>query len=163
MNIPIVFFCRKKIGEKASHKMMAKLIPVVNFINVFTYKFFVRTLFRQLFLVTFWLWRQNFVQKRVHKMLIKLIPDDTINWCRNSLSNFILECWFFFGVSHLATCIFLSFQLLNEPGLGTLIDLAWFWHHFHLVHIGWDKIWTHDLSIVNLVCYPLDQAFALIL
>ncbi len=26
--------------------------------------------------------------------------------------------------------------------------------------IGWDKIWTHYLSIVNLVCYPLDQAFA---
>jgi len=41
--------------------------------------------------------------------------------------------------------------------LGTLINLAWFWHHFHLV---WDEIRTHDLFIVNLVCYPLDQAFA---
>ncbi len=29
--------------------------PGVNFINIFTYKFFVRTSFRQLFLVTFWL------------------------------------------------------------------------------------------------------------
>ncbi len=29
----------------------------VNFINVFTYEFFVRTSFRQLFLVTFWLWQ----------------------------------------------------------------------------------------------------------
>jgi len=27
--------------------------------------------------------------------------------------------------------------------------------------VGWDKIRTHDLLIVNLVCYPLDQAFAL--
>ncbi len=26
--------------------------------------------------------------------------------------------------------------------------------------VGWDKIRTHGLSIVNLVCYPLDQAFA---
>jgi len=26
--------------------------------------------------------------------------------------------------------------------------------------VGWDKIQTHNLSIVNLVCYPLDQAFA---
>ena len=30
----------------------------VNFINVFTYKFFVRTSFRQLFLVAFWLWQK---------------------------------------------------------------------------------------------------------
>jgi len=28
----------------------------------------------------------------------------------------------FFGVPHLATYIFLSFQLLNEPGLGEGID-----------------------------------------
>ncbi len=28
----------------------------------------------------------------------------------------------FFGVPHLATYIFLSFQLLNEPGLGKGID-----------------------------------------
>jgi hypothetical protein len=32
-----------------------RLLPAVNFINVFTYKFFIRTLFWQLFLVTFWL------------------------------------------------------------------------------------------------------------
>jgi len=25
--------------------------------------------------------------------------------------------------------------------------------------VGWDKIQTHGHSIVNLVCYPLDQAF----
>ncbi len=30
----------------------------VNFINVFTYEFFVQTLFLQLFLVTFWLWQK---------------------------------------------------------------------------------------------------------
>ena len=29
--------------------------------------------------------------------------------------------------------------------------------------VGWDKIRTHDLPIVNLVCYPLDQAFAQLL
>ncbi len=31
------------------------LLPCVNFINIFTYEFFVRTAFQQLFLVTFWL------------------------------------------------------------------------------------------------------------
>jgi len=25
--------------------------------------------------------------------------------------------------------------------------------------VWWDEIWTHNISIVNLVCYPLDQAF----
>ncbi len=34
-------------------KMFNDLTPCVNFINVFTYKFFIRTLFWQLFLVTF--------------------------------------------------------------------------------------------------------------
>jgi len=29
---------------------------------------------------------------------------------------------FCFGVPHLTTCFFLSFQLLNEPGLGVGID-----------------------------------------
>ncbi len=32
--------------------------PGVNFINIFTYEFFVRTSFWQLFLVTFWLWQK---------------------------------------------------------------------------------------------------------
>jgi len=35
------------------------LSPGVNFINIFTYGFFVRTLFRQLFLIKFWLWRKT--------------------------------------------------------------------------------------------------------
>ncbi len=30
----------------------------VNFINIFTYEFFVQTAFRQLFQVTFWLWQK---------------------------------------------------------------------------------------------------------
>ncbi len=32
--------------------------PGVNFINVFTYKFFVQRAYWQLFLVTFWLWQK---------------------------------------------------------------------------------------------------------
>jgi len=36
-----------------------------------------------------------------------------------------------FLVSTLAAYIFFIF--VNEPGLGTLMDLAWLWHHFHLV------------------------------
>jgi hypothetical protein len=35
-----------------------KSTPGVNFINIFTYEFFVQTAFRQLFLVTFWLWQK---------------------------------------------------------------------------------------------------------
>jgi len=39
-----VIFLRKKVGAKAAHKTMAKLTPIVNFINVirahFSYKFF---------------------------------------------------------------------------------------------------------------------------
>jgi len=35
-----------------------KNIAGLNFINVFTYEFFIRTSFRQLFLVTFWLWQK---------------------------------------------------------------------------------------------------------
>jgi hypothetical protein len=44
----------------------------VNFINVFTYKFLVGTSFRQLFLVTFWLWQKNLYEKRAQKTLMKL-------------------------------------------------------------------------------------------
>jgi len=50
---------------------------------------------------------------------------------------------------------FFSSTVLNKPVLGTLIDLTCLWHHFHLYSVGWDEIQTHDLLIVNLVCYPL--------
>jgi hypothetical protein len=46
----------------------------VNFINIFTYEFFVRMSFRQLFLVTFWLWQKNSYEKCARKMLMKLTP-----------------------------------------------------------------------------------------
>ncbi len=37
--------------------------PGVNFINIFTYKFFLQTSFWQLFLVTFWLWQKIYTKK----------------------------------------------------------------------------------------------------
>ncbi len=58
-----------------AYKMLIKLTPAVNFINIFLCGFFVRTSFQQLFLVTFWLWRQNFLRKKRVKMLTKLTPD----------------------------------------------------------------------------------------
>ncbi len=67
---------------------------------------------------------------------------------------------YFFGVPNLATCIFFLFKYcidwtsigyLNRPGM----DLTPF-----PSSVGWDKIQTHNLLIVNLACYQLDQAFA---
>jgi hypothetical protein len=56
----------------------------------------------------------------------------------------------FFCVPHLATYIFLSFQLLNEPGLGEGIDPG-----MDLTpltsSIVLDKIRTHNLPIVSRV------------
>jgi hypothetical protein len=46
---------QRLLYEKGVGKTLMKLTPLVNFINVFSRTFFVRTLFWQLFLVTFWL------------------------------------------------------------------------------------------------------------
>jgi len=54
---------------------------------------------------------------------------------------------YFFGVPHLATYIFLSFQLLNEPGLGEGIDPGMALTPF-TSSIVLDKIQTHDLPLV---------------
>ncbi len=54
-------------------------------------------------------------------------------------------------VPHLATYIFLSFQLLNEPGLGEGIDPGMALTPFPS-SIVLDKIQTHDLPIVSRVC-----------
>ncbi len=72
---------------------------------------------------------------------------------------FILWLFFkyFFGVPHLATCIFLFFY--NEPELGVGIDPGMVWHHFHL---ALDGDWTHDLLIVSQVLYHYTTAFAYI-
>ncbi len=51
---------------------------------------------------------------------------------------------------HLATNIFLSFQLLNEPGLGEGIDPGMALPPFPS-SIVLDKIQTQDLPIVSLV------------
>ena len=54
--------------------------------------------------------------------------------------------------------IFLSFLCCtNQDWMLQELILAWVLHHFHPVL---DKIWTHDLSIVRCVCYPLDRTFA---
>ncbi len=54
---------------------------------------------------------------------------------------------------------FLSFRkwwtkigYINWPGMALTLIPSW---------VGWVEIWTHDLLIMNLVCYPLDQPFAL--
>jgi hypothetical protein len=44
----------------------------VNFINIFMYEFFIQTPFRQLFLVTFWLWQKNRMKKHACQTLMKL-------------------------------------------------------------------------------------------
>jgi len=54
---------------------------------------------------------------------------------------------------------YLSFQSMSEQGLGAGIDPGMDLTPFPS-SVGWYKIWAHDLSIVNLVRYPLDQAFA---
>jgi len=42
-------------------------------------------------------------------------------------------------------------EYINQPGMAlTLFPSS----------VGWDEIQTHDLSIMNPVCYPLDQTFA---
>jgi len=58
--------------------------------------------------------------------------------------------YYFFGVPHLATCIFLSFRLLNKPGLGAGINPGMALTPLPS-RIGWDR--THDLPIVSQVLY----------
>jgi len=53
-------------------------------------------------------------------------------------------------VPHLATCIFFSFQLLNEPGLGAGIDPGMALTPLPS-SIEWDQ--THDLPIVSRLLY----------
>ncbi len=49
----------------------------------------------------------------------------------------------FVGVPHLATNVFLNFQI--EPELGTGIDPGMAFTPFPIYYIGWDKIQTHNL------------------
>jgi len=65
--------------------------------------------------------------------------------------NLIMEGFFkfFFGMPHLATCIFLF--VYNETELGVEINPGMLWHHFHLALDG-DQ--THNLLIVSRVLYP---------
>ena len=53
---------------------------------------------------------------------------------------------------------FFSFFFMNEPRLGRGIDPGIALTQF-LSNVGWDKIQTHDLFIVNLVCYRLEMDF----
>ncbi len=50
--------------------------PIVNFINVLRARFSYKSYILAAFLVTFWLWRQNFIRKKCTKMLMKLTPND---------------------------------------------------------------------------------------
>jgi len=55
--------------------------PGVNFINIFTYKFFVLKLFRQLFLVSFWLWWKICTKN----VCVKLWWNRRLNWSKSKL------------------------------------------------------------------------------
>ena len=67
------------------------------------------------------------------------------------LANFLT----FFWCAHLATYIFLSIHLFNEPRLGTGIDPG------IANTTSMDEIRPHDFSIASRVLYPLDRTFAL--
>jgi len=51
--------------------------PAVNFINVLRARFLYESYVLAAFLVTFWLWRQNFVRKKRAKTLMKLTPEQS--------------------------------------------------------------------------------------
>jgi hypothetical protein len=65
--------------------MFIALAPGVNFINIFTYKFSVQMSFRQLFLVTFWLW-QKIRTKNADEIegSFQFQSDLQLNWENNS-------------------------------------------------------------------------------
>ena len=65
---------------------------------------------------------------------------------------------FFVVVCHLATYIFLSFNLLNDSRLGAVFDPGM---AFTLFPFSLFEIRTHHLSITSQDCYPLDRTFAL--
>ena len=71
----------------------------------------------------------------------------------------LLKMFFFFWCAPFGYLqYFLSFRewtsvgYRNDPGMSLTPFLS---------SVGWDKIWTHNLLIVSLVCYPLDRTFAL--
>ncbi len=60
----------------------------------FTYKFFVRMSFCQLFLVTFWLWQKSLFKKHVRQMLMKLTVG--VNFIDIWIHRFMYESVVFF-------------------------------------------------------------------
>ncbi len=61
---------------------------------------------------------------------------------------------YFFGVPHLATCIFILFNYcMNQDWVQELI-LAWLWHHFHLALGSNPRPFDHEPSAL-----PLDHSF----
>ncbi len=61
-------FLTQKCWGKSALKMLLKLTPVVNFINILRARFLYKSYILAAFLVTFWLWRQNFVQKNAQNV-----------------------------------------------------------------------------------------------
>jgi len=58
--------------EKINFSGGEPFLHQVSISSTFSYKFFVRKLFWQLLLVTFWLWEKNSYEKRARLMLMKL-------------------------------------------------------------------------------------------
>ncbi len=65
--------------------------------------------------------------------------------------------WNYFLCAQFGYLYFLSFhkwtriKYINWPGMALTPFPS---------SVGWDVIRTHDLLVINLVCYPLDQSFA---
>ncbi len=68
--IAVIFWC-KKIGPKTAHKMLIKLSPCINFINIYTC-LFVSKCFVQIFPNCSNFWCKKIGAKTAHKMLMKL-------------------------------------------------------------------------------------------
>ena len=64
-----------------------------------------------------------------------------------------------FSVPYLATYTYIFFLFMNKPELGTGINSGMALTPLPF-SVRWDKILTHDLLIMSLAYYPLDQIFA---
>ncbi len=101
-------------NEKRLRKMLTKLTAGVNFINSFTYKFFVRTLFRQLFLVMFWLRQKIRTKNACVKSLMKLTAV-----CHSAVEVFLLCICLWNTSNH----VYYHISDLDKPNIIWRLDL----------------------------------------
>ncbi len=75
-----------------------------------------------------------------------------IQFDANKLLKMVFLCALFGYLYFLSFHIWTRMGYINQPGLALTPFPS---------SVGWDEIWTHNLLIMNLVCYPPDQTFAL--